>query len=458
MKVKRLIIWISIITLLAVPLQNASGDPPWGEIFNPDGTVQWSKLTDLGTTSEKANWMDITLPGGMVIKLDATYHRYQTPSGNILVLPSPATLFFMAIHPNESGLSNAQSILGDGASILVRLLGPSLTTDQLAKLVTKGFTDPKAFFQAVIDGRENIWSIINANFFFEMLKMSNDSGFMVNALLLYLNGVTNCAKLPGGCAGLLTHCPGGNCIPQPSACPAPTIAQGSPTLSIQKIAPDHPLVVGQDPAKRGADIQAAVTIPPVVFTWYEQIQDPPTCRYDGSGNGHGCSGPGNRYAGVFDESSSRISWSASMEGDPSWKVVDGQIKCIQHVEVLPEVIRSVQAKAELNPESRYWILNDLAGKYYEAYVHQPQINLVPELARMDGLCAADHTCSAKALASRAPFSDPGTFDLRMWVNTTGTTFTWNGTAIPITQPRVLYVENTTQIYVTLVTLLPAGAH
>ena len=62
--------------------------------------------------------MDITLPGGMVVDLDATYHRYQTPSGNIVVLPSPVTLFFMALHPEESGLTNAQSMLGNGASIL----------------------------------------------------------------------------------------------------------------------------------------------------------------------------------------------------------------------------------------------------------------------------------------------------------------------------------------------------
>lgn len=77
--------------------------------------------------------MDITLPGGLVIDLDATYHRYQTPTGNIVVLPSPATLFFMALHPVESGLTDAESMLGNGASILAMLVGPSLTSDQLAQ-------------------------------------------------------------------------------------------------------------------------------------------------------------------------------------------------------------------------------------------------------------------------------------------------------------------------------------
>jgi len=88
--------------------------------------------------------MTITLPGGMVVHLDATYHRYKTASGNILVLPSPTTLFFMAMHPQESGLSGAQDMLGNGASILFALIGGSLTPAQLAQLAAKGYTDPRA--------------------------------------------------------------------------------------------------------------------------------------------------------------------------------------------------------------------------------------------------------------------------------------------------------------------------
>ena len=85
------ILALVIITLIAFPLSAAAdGESPWGEILNPDGSIRWDLLSDLGTVSESADWMDITLPGGMVLDLDATYHRYQTPSGNILVLPSPA--------------------------------------------------------------------------------------------------------------------------------------------------------------------------------------------------------------------------------------------------------------------------------------------------------------------------------------------------------------------------------
>lgn len=446
---RSIILILLILLLLAYPhAAAADGESPWGEILNPDGSIRWDLLSDLGTVSESADWVDITLPGGMVLDLDATYHRYQTPSGNILVLPSPATLFFMAMHPVESGLSGADSMLGDGAAILAMLVGPSLNSEQLAQLATMGYTDPQAFFQAVIDGQANIWSIVNFTYLFEILRMSFNSGFLVNTLLLYLNGVADCANLPGGCAGLVADCSDGSCVPETPICPAPTIAQAPPTLAIQKAAPENPLVVGQDPEKRGADIQASVSIPPVIFTWYEPVQDPPTCKSVSSGNGGGCPGPGSRYDN---------NWDPSTEDNPAYEVVDGEIHCIEHVEILPEPITEVQANAQLSPESRYWILNDLASKYYEAYIHQPQFNLLPGVAPVNAGCGGNGTCTAEAFVPNVPFADPGAFDLRMWVYTAGTVFIWNGVAIPITQPRVLFTQDTMQVYVTLVTLLPVGA-
>ncbi len=146
-----------------------------------------------------------------------------------------------------------------------------------------------------------------------------------------------------------------------------------------------------------------------------------------------------------------------MEDNPAYQVVDGKIHCIKHVEVLPEKIASLQANAQLNPDSQSWILNDLAGKYYEAFIHNPQFNLVPGRTQPNSGCSSGHICSANALAANVPFADPGTFDLKMYVYTAGTSFTWKGVTIPITQPRVLTAQNTAQVYVTLVTLLPAGA-
>jgi hypothetical protein len=442
MKLLRIVILtVLLLSLFSNVLSVRADDTPWGEILNPDGSIRWELLSDLGATTEAADWMDITLPGGMVIDLDATYHRYMTPSGNIVVLPSPATLFFMALHPTESGLSNADSMLGDGASILSLLIGPSLDSDQLSKLVSMGYTDTKDFFQAVINGQEEIWSVINVTFFFEVLRMSFDSGFMVHALLLYINDLASCAGIPGGCPEPPAD------LPKTVTCPTPSISQEQPSLEIKKVAPDSPLVIGQDPDKRGADIQASVTIPPVILTWYEEVQDPPTCETDNNGDGSGCPGPRSRYDNH---------WDPSMEDNPNYKVVKGDIHCIEHVEIVPEPITFIQANAQLNPESRYWILTDLASKYYEAYIHRDRFNLVPGMAPMEGNCSGNGVCSASVQIPNVPFADPGTFDLRMWVYTAGANFNWNGVNIPLTQPRVLFEKNDAQVYVTLVTLIPAG--
>ncbi len=145
-----------------------------------------------------------------------------------------------------------------------------------------------------------------------------------------------------------------------------------------------------------------------------------------------------------------------MENNPYWEVVDGDIHCIEHVEIVPEPIHTVQANAQLNPESRYWILNDLAGKYYEAYIHRDRFNLVPDMAQPTSGCNGSGTCSAEVFIPNVPFADPGTFDLRMWVYTSGAVFNWNGMPIPLTQPRVLFEQDSMQVYVTLLTLLPAG--
>jgi hypothetical protein len=456
MKLSRLFIALLLVIVLtsaSIPAK-AGSSSPWGEILNPDGTIKWSSLKDLGTTSQPASWMDLTLPGGIALNLDATYHRFQTPSGNILVLPSPATLFFMAQHPKESGLIGASSMLGDGAAILSMLLSPSLSAAQLAQIASKGFVDPKQFFQAVIDGKENIWSIVNFNYLFDIMKMSFSSGFLVNALILYINGVSNCASIPGGCSGVVQN-PNGP--PEASVCPAPTTSQKPAVLDIQKMAPEKPLVVGQDPAKRGADVQLSVTIPPLIFTWYQEIQDPPVCRFAGDGSGKGCAGPGSRYKAVKDANGNSISWSPSMENNPNWRSIDGAIHCIKHVDTVPEPILSVQSTATLSPESRSWILGHLASVYYGAYIHRAAFDLVPGMGQATGGCGGDGVCSAAVLIPRIPFADPGTFSLQMWVYTAGAVWHWNGMSFPISQPRTLYKDSSLDVYVTLVSLVPAGA-
>jgi hypothetical protein len=146
-----------------------------------------------------------------------------------------------------------------------------------------------------------------------------------------------------------------------------------------------------------------------------------------------------------------------MEGNPSWMESSGEIICIQHVETLPEPIEEVRAEAQLNSESRDWILTDLAGKYYDAYIRHPSFNLLPGMGEVAVGCDCSMVCFAEGQVIEIPFADPGTFDLELWSWTAGTVFNYQGIPIPITPPRLLYTKNALQVYVTLVTLLPAGA-
>ncbi len=108
---------IAVIAVLAIPVHAQSQNPPdqgvWGEVVDENGNILYGNLTDLGSQTENPDWMQVNLPGGLDIPLEATYHTYQTPSGNIVVLPSATTLFFMALNPDASGLSGASSALGN---------------------------------------------------------------------------------------------------------------------------------------------------------------------------------------------------------------------------------------------------------------------------------------------------------------------------------------------------------
>src|SRR5512146_2396384 len=111
MMIKKLLIFLSSLILLGAffvwPV--AAQDNPWGEVIDGDGNIQYGNLTDLGEVQVAADWMpNVPFIGGQ-----ATYHRYMTPSGNIVVMPSASTLFFMALNPDASGLNNAYSALGN---------------------------------------------------------------------------------------------------------------------------------------------------------------------------------------------------------------------------------------------------------------------------------------------------------------------------------------------------------
>ena len=113
---KKLQLFLSILVVIVsmLPFPVSAQDNPWSEVVDANGNILYGKMTDLGEVQEDASWM----PNIPFIDGQATYHRYMTPSGNIVVMPSATTLFFMALHPDASGINNAYSALGNGIGAL----------------------------------------------------------------------------------------------------------------------------------------------------------------------------------------------------------------------------------------------------------------------------------------------------------------------------------------------------
>jgi hypothetical protein len=431
----------SLLTFLALALMFTTTGPvnvqaqdssPWAEVFDENGNLR-SDIIDLGETTETPSWMSIDLPFGQSLDLEANYHRYQTADGNLVVLPSASTLFFMAMNPQESGLADSVGMMGNGFGSLITFLGlvagDSIDWSRVSHDRPE-YQSPDQFWNAVLSGQENVWTWFSGfGFITTLLSMSWNDAAMRFAYLMYLNGSQNCTSIPGGCSGVVSP------PPPPRACPGSSISIQQPTATIKKIAPNNPLVVGQDTQeRRGADIQVLVTVPPVIFTWYEPIyEEQDICRNATGGETPNCR---------------KDTSSVANDGVEDTELVFKE--CLQHVEMLPDAIASLQATATLSPESKAWITGKLGQTHYGAHVYRESFTLIPGFTNWSGSCDAGGTCTATGTALRVPFADPGTFNLRLRATTRGASFQ----GMPITQPRTISEEGAFQVYVTLPALIP----
>ena len=114
------------------PVSAQGPQPPtgdgWGEVINSDGSIRYDNLTDMGEIQVDAEWM----PDIPFITGQATYHQYATPSGAVVVLPSATTLFFMSMNPEESGITQAQSFLGNGVGYWEMMLAGYITPGNIS--------------------------------------------------------------------------------------------------------------------------------------------------------------------------------------------------------------------------------------------------------------------------------------------------------------------------------------
>jgi hypothetical protein len=192
-------------------------------------------------------------------------------------------------------------------------------------------------------------------------------------------------------------------IPTPSItnltvdCPLdPSVAQDDPanTVRANKIAPNNPVVVGQDPEKTGVTLSVSMTVPPVYYSY--NVKNYHT-RCEGSGCGQP---PGYGPVNI-------INWET----------------CDRVTEVYADYLASITISANLSQASIDWITGELAQRYPGAQVYQPNWALFPGLPGVGGGIG---TAAFSMQWNRLQFRDPGKY----LVNVTGAT-----TGTPVSPPR-----------------------
>jgi len=156
-----------------------------------------------------------------------------------------------------------------------------------------------------------------------------------------------------------------------------------------KTGPNNPVVINQDPTKRGVDISVNVTVPPVYVgynaTHIERINERPDPK------------------------------------DPSKTIWDKEIKdCRRNTITLIDRVANMNATLDLSAASIQWITTDLALRYPGLRVYQAHWDVFP------GLCAGgtyDDFRAFGCFAKGIPLKDPGYYVLLINGLTTGTVVT-----------------------------------
>ena len=158
-----------------------------------------------------------------------------------------------------------------------------------------------------------------------------------------------CVSLPGGCLpGMVENTPPAPGVVNPPSCASPftttgpiSITGGSGAGDGGKLAPLHPVVVGQDPQRRGVDIQAQVLVPLITYHYFETV----------------------RHVQLVCLSGPVIPTNPACHEHVS-------ITCVEHTRTYTDSISAVTINLSLTAESRQWILTSLEQAYPGAHLKQ----------------------------------------------------------------------------------------
>jgi hypothetical protein len=209
----------------------------------------------------------------------------------------------------------------------------------------------------------------------------------------------DCAKSPIGCPPGLRKPdlkPTQIVTPPPSTCQAPEVLPGSISATSALLAPKNPVVVGQDPSRRGLDLFFTLTIAPTTYHFWkwEVVSTQKLCNLDG----------------------------VTLENCPAANIVDhDNYDCIMHTQQYCESANLATASMNLTPTSRDWIQNDLGAIYPGAYIHHPNWSFTGNKGGCSGV-----TFIWRLTQTHIQAEDPGYYSLSVSGRTNGT---------PVSPPR-----------------------
>ena len=333
---------ISVLFIAVIPVAAQDGGSLWDEVLNPDGSIRYDNLIDQGVQSEFVDWIPSVSVFDTTIGGQAEYHIYETPDGTVVQLPTATTLFFMAFSPSESGMGDASASHLTGAGTLLSMPGivSAMLQGANVDLSNTEYVSADQYADALIAGETNVWSLGLGDLWNIMTSLASSSMNDMNlytALLLYTPD-----NIPDEILELLPEdivIPP-NSPPDPPACPAGYATSGKISTSGTLVSPNYPLVVGQDPDKRGVDLSFNASVAPTIYTYWElvPITEMGTCGSVANNNLRPCQ-----------------------------VVVDWV--CEQRTRSYPETIPAAYASTTLSKASEDWILNTLGIRYPGAYIH-----------------------------------------------------------------------------------------
>ena len=351
-----LILLLTILFVAVAPVAaQDGGDSLWEGILNPDGSVNYDDLIDQGIQTETVDWMPSVDVFGQTIGGTAEYHIYETADGTIVQLPTASTLFFMSLNPTESGLGDASASASTFGGQMVGSAGlfNALFTGIGLDSFPSEYVSSDQYADALLSGEADVFSLGLGdmwNLFRGLANISSEDLNLYTALLLYTPD-----NIPEEILELLPEDfdPEEELPPiEPPTCPAGSAALGAITTSGMLVAPNFPLVVGQDPDKRGVDLSFSVNVAPTIWTYYEQVPV----------YGNGCGQLDGRPAGDSD-----CTRPNGLPGIKREEIIDWI--CEQRTTVYPETLPVAYASATLSNDSKDWILNTLSIRYPGAFIH-----------------------------------------------------------------------------------------